>query len=203
TDSGDRQIGYDYLVYALGSTIDRDSVPGVREHAYVLTPSGEKSAAALREVLPKLNAIGGSVLIAGGGATGIEAAAEFAESYPNLRVRLVTQGEFGTFINQKVATYMERTLRRSGIIVQDRTTIAEIRANEALTSTGDIIPFDLCLWTGGFRALTLPQEAGLAVNELGQILTDPFMRSISHPEIYAAGDAAQPVEEPGVPYRMS
>lgn len=203
TDSGNRQIGYDYLVYALGSTIDRDSVPGVREHAYVLTPSGEKSAAALREVLPKLNAIGGSVLIAGGGATGIEAAAEFAESYPNLHVRLVTQGEFGTFINQKVAAYMERTLRRAGIIVQDRTTIAEIRANEALTSTGDIIPFDLCLWTGGFRALTLPQEAGLAVNELGQILTDPFMRSISHPEIYAAGDAAQPVEEPGVPYRMS
>jgi len=43
----------------------------------------------------------------------------------------------------------------------------------------------------------------LAVNERGQILIDPFMRSISHREIYAIGDAAQPVEEPGVKVRMS
>jgi NADH dehydrogenase FAD-containing subunit len=43
----------------------------------------------------------------------------------------------------------------------------------------------------------------LAVNDRGQILIDPFMRSISHPEIYAAGDAAQPREKPGVRMRMA
>lgn len=203
TDIGTREIGYDYLVYTLGSTIDRDSVPGVREHTYVLTPSGERSAAVLRDVLPKLNTTGGRMLICGGGATGIEAAAEFAEAYPNVSVHLVTQGEFGTFINKKVATYMDRTLRRLGVTIQDHTAITEVRANQAVTNTGATIPFELCLWTGGFRALPLAREAGLTVNELGQILIDPFMRSISHPEIYAAGDAALPVEEPGVPIRMS
>jgi hypothetical protein len=50
TDAGAVSLGYDYLVCALGSTIDRDSVAGVREHAYVLTPSGPNSAVALREV---------------------------------------------------------------------------------------------------------------------------------------------------------
>ena len=45
--------------------------------------------------------------------------------------------------------------------------------------------------------------AGLAVNEQGQVLIDPYMRSISHPEVYAVGDAAHPVEEPGAPVRMS
>lgn len=43
---------------------------------------------------------------------------------------------------------------------------------------------------------------GLAVNERGQVLVDPFLRSISHPEIYAVGDAACPVQEPGAPVRM-
>src|SRR5689334_6958874 len=47
TQTGGQDISYDYLVYALGSTIDRDSVPGVRDYAYLLTPSGEMSAAAL------------------------------------------------------------------------------------------------------------------------------------------------------------
>src|SRR5262249_28382626 len=53
------RIGYDYLLYALGSPINRDSVPGVREHAYTLTPSGPLSALALKEKLPGLNERGG------------------------------------------------------------------------------------------------------------------------------------------------
>jgi NADH dehydrogenase len=188
---------------ALGSTMDRDSVPGVSDYAYTLTPSGERSAQTLRTVLPELNAAGGRVLIGGGGATGIESAAEFADTFPNLRIHLVTAGKFGDFRNQRVADYMEKSLRRRDIAVQDETTITELRAHEAVTDTGTTIPFDLCLWTGGFKALPLAREAGLAVNERGQILVDPYLRSISHPDIFAVGDAAQPVEEPGVPVRMS
>ena len=52
-------------------------------------------------------------------------------------------------------------------------------------------------------APSLSREAGLAVNELNQIVVDPFLRSISHPEIYAIGDAAHTREDPGVPVRMS
>ena len=41
------------------------------------------------------------------------------------------------------------------------------------------------------------------MNERNQIVVDPFLRSISHPEIYAIGDAAHPREDPGAPVRMS
>jgi NADH dehydrogenase FAD-containing subunit len=41
------------------------------------------------------------------------------------------------------------------------------------------------------------------VNERGQVLIDPFMRSISHPDILAVGDAAHPVQDPGVRVRMA
>lgn len=203
TNGYTRHIAYDKMIFALGSTIDRDSVPGVREHAYTLTPSGPRSAAELREMLPRLNALGGRVLVSGGGATGIESAAEFAESYPNLHVQLVTQGTFGAFLNEKIGAYMRQALEHLGVKVVDHTTITEIRAGEALTATGGTIPFDLCLWAGGFTPPTVARESGLSVNDKGQVLIDPFMRSISHPDIYAVGDAAQPVEEPGVRVRMS
>jgi len=45
--------------------------------------------------------------------------------------------------------------------------------------------------------------AGLQVNAQQQILADPFLRSVSYPNIYPVGDAAKSVEEPGVPHRMS
>jgi hypothetical protein len=62
---------------------------------------------------------------------------------------------------------------------------------------------DACIWTGGFVAPTLAGEAGIAVNERNQVIVDPFMRSLSHPEIYAIGDAASPREDPGVRVRMA
>jgi NADH dehydrogenase FAD-containing subunit len=58
------------------------------------------------------------------------------------------------------------------------------------------------VWAGGFRALPLARTAGLEVNERNQVRVDPFMRSISHPDIFAVGDAAHPVVQPGAPVRM-
>jgi NADH dehydrogenase FAD-containing subunit len=49
----------------------------------------------------------------------------------------------------------------------------------------------------------LAREAGLTVNARGQIVIDPFMRSVSHSEVYAIGDAADPREPPSVPMRMA
>jgi NADH dehydrogenase FAD-containing subunit len=65
------------------------------------------------------------------------------------------------------------------------------------------MPADIIIWAGGFVASPLAREAGLQVNGQNQVLVDPYLRSLSHPNIYAAGDAAYPVEEPGVPTRMS
>jgi NADH:quinone reductase (non-electrogenic) len=79
-----------------------------------------------------------------------------------------------------------------------------VRAHSVVIDQASEIPCDLCVWTGGFVAPLLAREAGLTVNERNQIVVDPFLRSISHPEIYAIGDAAHPREDPGVPMvRMS
>src|SRR5262249_23050615 len=81
-DSRQERLPYDNLFYALGSTIDSDSVPGVRENACRLTPAGPMSAEALRIALPEVAQQRGRLIIVGAGATGIEAAAEFKGAYP-------------------------------------------------------------------------------------------------------------------------
>ncbi|MGI8586558.1 MAG: NAD(P)/FAD-dependent oxidoreductase [Chloroflexia bacterium] len=201
TTSGARQLPYDKLLFALGSTIDRDSVPGVREYAYTLTPSGPLSATALRERLPALNQAGCHLVVCGTGTTGIEAAAEFAGSYPGLKVTLLTRGEFASALVPEVAAYARKSLQRQGVTIQEHTTVAEVGADTIATSAGPLA-YDLCLWAGGFIAPPLAREAGLVVNERGQIVVDPFMRSPAHPEIFAVGDAAHPLEEPGNKVRM-
>ena len=197
------QLAYDYLVYALGSVTDRQTVPGVAEYAYTLATSGPLSAAALRETLPSVQAKHGHVVVCGGGATGIETAAEVAKAYPDIKVHLVTQGPFGLFLGKAVATSIRRSLTRMGVEINDHTTVAVVRAHSVVIDQGSEIPCDLCLWMGGFVAPPLAREAGLEVNERNQIVVDPYLRSISHPEIYAIGDAAHPRETPGAPVRMS
>jgi NADH dehydrogenase FAD-containing subunit len=196
-------LEYDYLVYALGSMTDRQSVPGVAEYAYTLAPNGTLSAAALRETLPSVQERHGQVVVCGGGATGIETAAEVATAYPNLKVRLVTQGSFGQFLGKAVATSIHRSLTHLSVVISDHTTVIAVNAHSVVTDQGNEIPYDLCLWMGGFIAPTLAREAGLEVNKRNQIVVDPYLRSTSHPEIYAIGDAAHPREIPGAPVRMS
>src|SRR5579871_3900216 len=52
TDTQEQEIAFDQAIYALGSHVDVDNVPGVAEHAYRLDPGdGPRSAAALRSRL--------------------------------------------------------------------------------------------------------------------------------------------------------
>ena len=198
------ELEYDYLVYALGSMTDRQSVPGVAQYAYSLSARGPLSAAALRETLPAVQARDGQVVVCGGGATGIETAAQVASVYPRIKVSLVTQGSLALSWGKNVAGAIRRRLVNLGIEIVDQSTVRAVRAHSVVLDQERELACDLCIWTAGFVVQPLARESGLAINERGQILVDPFLRSVSHPQIYAIGDAASPVEDPGVPHvRMS
>src|SRR5258708_24059820 len=198
-----QHVEYDYLVYALGSATERKSVPGVAEYAYTLAASGPLSAAALRETLPSIQERHGHVVVSGGGATGIETAAEVASAYPHIKVHLVTREPLALFLGKSAASSIRRRLERLGVEILDQTSVTAVRAHSVVIDQGSELACDLCIWTGGFVAPPLAREAGLAVNGRNQMVVDPFLRSISHPEIYAIGDAATPAEDPGVRVRMS
>ncbi len=203
TSNGTQRLAYDYLLYTAGSTVDVGRVPGVPQYAYTLTPAGPRSAEALRSLLPELDRQQGRLVVVGGGPTGIEAAAEFAESYPGLQVTLVTEGRLGDLWGGKIQTHIQKALPRLGVSIREGMLIERVEPGVLVASGGGSIPFDLCLWAGGFVASPLAREAGLAVNERGQVLVDQYMRSISSRWIYAAGDSAQPAVSLGMPVRMA
>ncbi|MGO8949333.1 MAG: NAD(P)/FAD-dependent oxidoreductase [Ktedonobacterales bacterium] len=198
------ELGYDYLIYALGSLTDRQNVPGVEQYAYSLSARGPFSASALRERLPEIGAKGGQVVVCGGGATGIETAAQVASVYPQIKVSLVARGALARSWDKSVAGIFRRRLVSLGVEIVDQSEVSAVRAQSVVLEGGRELPCDLCIWTTGFVVQPLAREAGLAVNERDQVLVDPFLHSVSHPQIYAIGDAALPVEDPGVSHvRMS
>jgi NADH:ubiquinone reductase (H+-translocating) len=179
---GNSAYRYDTLIYALGSKVDRDSVEGVREYAHVLN-SGETGK--LREQLKTAH----RVLIIGGGLTGIEAATEFAETYPQAQVTLLSQGKIGADLSPKGREHLKNAFKRFNIAVCEDVTVQRLESGKAVTSAGEI-PFDVCVWGAGFTVPTLARQAGIRTNERGQVIVDGYLRSVSHPQIYAVGDSA-------------
>lgn len=192
-----RVVHYDLLVYALGSAADRGSVPGVAEHAFTVVTADE--AARLRE------RIGGSdvVAVVGGGLTGIEAAAELAESHPGLKVRLVNGEELGAGLSRRAQAHLRRTFGRLGVEVREHAKVSEVRADGLVLADGDRLSADIVVWSAGFKVPELAREAGFAVDERGRLIVDEMLRSVSHPEVTGIGDAAAVRLRSGQELRMA
>ncbi|WP_084480373.1 NAD(P)/FAD-dependent oxidoreductase [Nocardia grenadensis] len=184
----DTALGYDILIYALGSVSDTAGVPGAREHAFTL--DNRALAQRFSEQLPGIAATGGSVTVCGGGLTGIEAATEIAESYPGLSVTLLSRNEPGAMMGEKARAYLSRALDRLGIDRRVGSDVAEVLPGAVRLSAGELLESDLTLWTAGVRVPPLAADAGIRTDERGRVVTDATLRSVSHPEIYAVGDAA-------------
>ena len=123
--------------------------------------------------------------------------------FPNLQVSLVTDGKFGTFKGPRVERHFREAFAQQNITLHEGQRVHAVEAGQLILANGNVLPYDLCLWASGFRAVPLAREAGFKVNDKGQILVDSFGRARSHPDVYALGDASHPVEEPGNPMRMS
>lgn len=170
TDSG-RTLLYDRLVYALGSHTDPR---GIGERAFTA-----ESAAALHK---RLLDGPGALTVVGGGLTGIEMATEIAESHPAWQVRLLTGGEIGGGLSVRGRAHVRTVLDRLGVRVEEGHQVAD----------ADEVDADAVLWTGSLRATGgLAHDAGLVTDPVtGRLRVDAMLRSVSHPDIYAAGDAA-------------
>ncbi len=199
-EDGDDELAYDTLVHALGSSVARHDVPGVAEYAFDVT--GLSSALRLRERLAGLGE-GGTVLVVGEGLTGIETATEFAESRPDLSVALAARGEPGAWLSPRARRHLRRAFDRLGITVHEHTGIEAVEPERAIAAGGRSVPADVTVWAAGFAVHPLAAAGGLEVAGTGRIVVDRTMRSVSHPDVYAAGDCAYAIGDNGRPLPMS
>ncbi|MFD7977147.1 NAD(P)/FAD-dependent oxidoreductase [Streptomyces sp. NPDC059071] len=200
------ELAYDTLVYTLGSRVADHGVPGVAEHAFDVT--GRASALRLREHLDELEHRAGrgedrNVLVVGDGLTGIETATEVAESRPGLSVTLVARGELGARLSAGARGHLRSACDRLGITVVEHTVVEAVEPTRVRCADGTVLASDATVWTAGFAVDSIAAAGGLEVTDNGRIVVDGSMRSVSHPDVYAAGDAAYAIGDNGLPVPMS
>ena len=117
-----------------------------------------------------------TIAVVGGGAAGVEMAMAVAHR-TNARVTLFSDRPM---FRPGLARRVARQLARNGV---------ELRTGVAFTD-GVRDGYDLVIWTAGAAPLPWLRDSGLAVDERGFVLVDEQLRSVSHPEVFAAGDCA-------------
>jgi NADH dehydrogenase len=204
SDGREREITFDQAIYALGSTVDVDDVPGAAEHAYRLEAgAGPRAAAALRARLRENAGQPARVITVGGAETAIEVAGEIKTAWPGAEMTMISRSRCGDFGGGRVEKAVRTQLLRLGVGLIDGEIVTEVRHSEIMTDKGRSIACDICVWSGGLRSVPLARIAGLATDPQGRIWVDATLRSISHTHILAVGDAAHPIAPTGAPYRLS
>ncbi|MGW1186396.1 NAD(P)/FAD-dependent oxidoreductase [Streptomyces sp. NPDC002559] len=195
--AGGDTVGYDYLVYAVGSGSAEPDVPGAAEFAHPIATLEE--ARRLRPVIADAPATA-PVTVVGSGPTGIETAAELAEQ--GRSVTLVCGEELGPYLHPRGRRSVARTLAGLGVTVVagPGARVAAVTADAVRLDDGRELPSRVTVWATGFGVPDLAARSGLSTDAVGRLLTDETLTSVDDVRIIAAGDAAAPAD---MPFRMS
>jgi NADH dehydrogenase len=210
-----REIFYDTLVIAVGSTTNDFGTPGAREHAISLdTPEqAERFHRKLVNACIRANAQAEplrpeqlNVGIIGAGATGVELAAElhkttrelvaygFDKIDPERDIRMTiieAAPRILPALPERVALAAQELLRELHVEVLTGERVTEVRDNAVLTSSGRIIPVELTVWAAGIKAPEfLRQIDGLESNRQNQLVVQPTLQTTRDENVFAMGDCA-------------
>jgi NADH:ubiquinone reductase (H+-translocating) len=216
-DDGVR-IAFDYLVIGNGITTNHFGIPGAAE--YTMSMYTRAEALRVRDtIFGSLEIIAGTsapntggftIVIVGGGATGVEMAGQLAElktetlpsTYPELNparvhVVLVEMGEhlLGPF-DDSLRQYALRELIKRGVDVRLRTAISEVHADRVDFKDGSSMPVDLVIWAAGVSGDPALRGWGLPIGRAGRIEVNPDTSVVGEERIFAVGDASVIVENP-------
>ncbi|QTD95895.1 NADH dehydrogenase [Streptomyces cyanogenus] len=190
-------VGYDYLVYAVGSGSAAPRVRGAAEFAYLIASLEE--AERLRPVVDAAPAAA-AMTVVGAGPTGIETAAELAEK--GHAVTLICGEVLGPYLHPRGRRSVAKRLGKLGVAVLEGpdAKVTAVTRDVVQLSGGRELPSKVTIWTAGFGVPDLAGRSGLSTDALGRLLTDETLTSVDDVRIVAAGDSAAPSD---LPFRMS
>lgn len=201
----ERDVRYGQCILALGSGSNFFGTPG-KENAYVLEHAldAQRFQHHLLNLFAKAAYRDNRLLhvgIVGGGATGVELAAEMMEAYRaiikstgsaqhfDIRITLVEASpRLLNGLPEKVAQHAQTALREKNITVLTDTKVIALHPDHIDSSAGEI-PTDVIVWAAGIQASARNSQYGLDTNRMNQFVVDAHLRS-SQEGIYAMGDCA-------------
>ncbi|MDQ7732792.1 NAD(P)/FAD-dependent oxidoreductase [Halomonas sp. SpR1] len=207
-----RELAYDYLVMAIGSVSNDFGTPGVAEYCHFID-SPEQAKAFQRDMIntflrytdPNLRqhtqlTIG----IVGGGATGVELAAELFDASRMLNAYGVTALDNQQIsvhlleaaprllpgLSERVSQTVKTELEEMGVTVHTDTAVKEAQEYQLVTGDDEVIKTDINVWAAGIKAPPFLAELGLTTNKKNQIEVNRTLQSVDDEKIFALGDCA-------------
>ena len=211
---GRQTIRYDYLVIALGSVTNSYNTPGAEKHCLFLDDRVEADRFRMKllnqclRVSRQMIADAASdahvrIAIVGGGATGVELAAELYNAAAGLRyyglevfdesrleISLIEAGpRILPALPDKLADAAREELEALGVRVLSGSAVAEVTANGVVTARGETIAADLRVWAAGVKAPDFLRDiGGLETNGNNQLVTLQTLQTSRDERIFALGD---------------
>ncbi|WP_321962207.1 NAD(P)/FAD-dependent oxidoreductase [Paraburkholderia sp. J7] len=195
-------LGYDRLVLATGSRLFRPSIPGLAEHSFSVDQTDEAveleahigSLSSQPETLAR-----NTVVVAGGGFTGIETAAEMPArlraalgEHANVKVVIVERNnEIGPDLGAGPRPVIEEALGSLGVTWKLGAGVASVDAGGVTTTDGERIESNTVIWTAGLRASALTAQIPGQLDAVGRLHVDRNLAVEGVPGVYATGDVAR------------
>src|SRR5450631_3500689 len=217
---GRHGIRYDYLVLAVGSVSNDFGTKGVARHCIFL--DSRLQADRFRSKLldhclrvsrtlsqdPGADAVV-RVDIVGGGATGVELAAELYNSAAELRhyglevfdesrlkVTLIEAGpRILPALPEKLAGAAHKELEALGVRIVTGEQVVEATPEGMITKSGELIKADLRVWAAGVKGPDMLAGLGLEITRNNQLVVKPSLQTTKDERIFALGDCAYFVAE--------
>jgi NADH dehydrogenase len=197
-----QSLSYDRLVVATGSRLFRPNIPGLAEHGFSVDNLDD--AIALDKHLHGLAdrpASSGrdTIVVAGGGFTGIEAATEIPARLRTIlgkdakpRVIIVERNSaIAPDMGEGPRPIIEEALRKLGVETRLGAGVASLDASGITLSDGERIETETVIWAAGIRAAPLTTQIPAERDNFGRLLVDRDLRVPSVPGVFATGDAAR------------
>lgn len=208
----EREVPYDTLVMALGSTSNDFGTPGVKEHCIFLDNphQARRFHNEMLNLFLKFSASEGrlhkvNIAIVGGGATGVELSAELHNAVKQLHsygykgldsdalnVTLVEAGErILPALPPRISAAAHHELTKLGVRVLTQTLVTSADRQGLHTKTGEFIEADLMVWAAGIKAPDFMKGiGGLETNRINQLVVKETLQTTLDDDIYAIGDCA-------------
>lgn len=196
-----RSLAYDRLVLAAGSQVFRPALDGVIEHAFDVDQIEQASRleAHLNSLkhLP-VSSARNTVVVAGGGFTGIETATEMPSRLravlgddADIRVIVVDRGpQIAASMGDGIRPSIVEASEQLGIEWLLNASVASVDAGGVTLADGQRIESNTVIWTVGVRANSLTEQVSGTRDSQGRLHVDGRLKVLGQAEIFATGDVA-------------
>lgn len=194
TQSGD-VFAFDICVVAVGGVNNTFGVTGADEYAFPFKSVDQCEAigATLKDMIALQDDV--TICIVGGGLEGVESLGEILRRYRNaagLTVHIIESGDqllpgFPVALGQQV----QRNCRDHPVHIHTDTRVKAVTEATVELTSGEVLPADITIWTGGATAPGILSESGLAADADSWAPVRETLQSQSFDHIFIVGDAAQ------------